>query len=64
MGNSQSRVRPHAEDPGFFCADQGCERWRRWARGHDRSAEYDGSSTVIQRSWFGRQNAGKERRPR
>ncbi len=52
MGKSEPRVRPHSVGPIFFTLDAGCERWRDWARGHDRSAEYDGSSTVIRHSWF------------
>jgi hypothetical protein len=34
--------------------DERGERWRAWAEGHNRSAEADGSSTFIRRSWFGR----------
>ncbi len=65
MGKSESRVRPQAQNSGFYTADEGCERWRDWARGHDRSDEYDGSATAIRRSWFGRQGASRQvRRPR
>jgi hypothetical protein len=54
MGSREPRVRPHTTNDGYFGTSEGCERWRSWARGHDRSAEYDGSSTVIRRSWYGR----------
>lgn len=57
MGNKEPRVRPHSRNEGYFGTPEGCERWRSWARGHDRSAEYDGSSTVVQRSWYGRLTA-------
>ena len=55
MGQHQPRIRPNTAESQYFCSDAGCQRWRDWARGHDRSGEYDGSSTVVQRSWYGRQ---------
>jgi hypothetical protein len=55
MGQHQPRVRPHTVESEYFYSDAGCQRWREWARCHDRSGEYDGSSTVVQRSWYGRQ---------
>jgi hypothetical protein len=48
-----SRVRPNASGNELFNADQR-DRWHSWAEGHNRSAEFDGDSTAIRRSWFGR----------
>jgi hypothetical protein len=48
------RLQPHGMDFYLFGPDAGHERWREWACGHNRSAEYDGSSTIVRRSWFGR----------
>ncbi len=54
MGNGGSRIRPRKGEQSFFGADRVSERWREWASGHNRSADYDGSSTQVKRSWFGR----------
>jgi hypothetical protein len=53
MGNGNPRVRAGKAKPGYFGNPQS-ERWREWAADHNRSAEYDGSATLIKRSWFGR----------
>jgi hypothetical protein len=53
MGNG-SRVKTGKGDKGFFPTDRGSERWREWAADHNRSSEYDGNSTFVKRSWFGR----------
>lgn len=56
MDHSRLQLRPYtSEDFQTFNPDSGCERWRVWARMNDRSAQYDTSSTVIRRGWFGRQ---------
>ena len=49
-----SRVRPNAAGNALYNGDQRSERWHAWAEGHNRSAEFDGNSTAIRRSWFGR----------
>ncbi len=54
MSKRGKRIRPKRADNGFVNFDQRGERWRAWAEGHNRSAEADGNSTVIRRSWFGR----------
>jgi hypothetical protein len=56
MSKRGKRVRPQqqAAGNGFMNFDERGERWRAWAEGHNRSAEADGSSTFIRRSWFGR----------
>lgn len=54
MGNDQSRVRAKTAEQSFFGTDRGSERWREWAADHNRSADYDGNSTLVRRSWFGR----------
>lgn len=54
MGHGASRVRLQSKDYMFFGSDRGAERWRNWACGHNQSAEYDGSSTIMRRSWLGR----------
>lgn len=54
MGNGGSKIRPRAAQPSFFGSDETSERWREWASGHNRSADYDGSSTQVKRTWFGR----------
>lgn len=54
MSKRGKRVRPQAAGNGFVNFDERGERWRAWAEGHNRSAEADGSSTFIRRSWFGR----------
>ena len=54
MSKRGKRVRPQAAGHGFVNFDERGERWRAWAEGHNRSAEADGSSTFIRRSWFGR----------
>jgi len=54
MGNGGSRNRPRSGGQIFFGSNQVAERWREWASGHNRSADYDGSSTQVRRSWFGR----------
>lgn len=54
MGNGGSRIRPRKGDHSFMGSDRVSERWREWASGHNRSDEYDGNSTLVRRSWFGR----------
>ncbi|HSC08876.1 MAG TPA: hypothetical protein VLD59_18780 [Steroidobacteraceae bacterium] len=54
MSKRGKRVRPPASGNGFVNFDARGERWRAWAEGHNRSAEADGSSTFIRRSWIGR----------
>jgi hypothetical protein len=54
MSKRSKRVRPPTAGNGFVNFDARGERWRAWAEGHNRSAEADGSSTFIRRSWFGR----------
>ena len=54
MSKRGKRVRPTASGNGFVNFDARGERWRAWAEGHNRSAEADGSSTFIRRSWIGR----------
>jgi hypothetical protein len=54
MGNGGSRIRSGRVEHSFFGSDRGSERWREWASGHNRSSDYDGNSTLIRRSWFGR----------
>lgn len=54
MSKRRTRVRPQAGEDRFVNFDQRSERWRAWAEGHNRSAEADGNSTFIRRSWFGR----------
>jgi len=51
---SGSRVRPNAAGNALFNSDQRDDRWHAWAEGHNRSAEFDGNSTAIRRSWLGR----------
>lgn len=53
MGNG-SKARTGRGDKTFFPTDRGSERWREWAADHNRSNEYDGNSTLVKRSWFGR----------
>lgn len=62
MGNGGSRIRPKKGDHSFIGSDRVSERWREWASGHNRSADYDGSSTQIKRSWFGRLMPKSDRR--
>lgn len=54
MSKNGSRVRPQSTDYPFYGGDRRSERWRKWAQGHNQSSEYDGNSTLIRRSWFGR----------
>lgn len=54
MGNGGSRIRPRNGQPGFYGSNPVSERWREWASGHNRSADYDSSSTQVRRTWFGR----------
>jgi hypothetical protein len=49
-----SRVRPNAAGNELFTPNQRGDRWHTWAEGHNRSSEFDGNSTAIRRSWFGR----------
>ena len=49
-----SRVRPNAGGNALFDSDKRADRWHAWAEDHNRSAEFDGNSTAIRRSWFGR----------
>jgi hypothetical protein len=49
-----SRVRPNAAGNELFNGDERNERWHAWAEVHNRSAEFDGNSTAIRRSWLGR----------
>jgi hypothetical protein len=54
MSKNGSRVRPQSTQYPFYDGDRRSERWRKWAQGHNQSNEYDGNSTLIRRSWFGR----------
>lgn len=49
-----SRVRANASGNDLYNPNQRSDRWHQWAEGHNRSAEFDGNSTAIRRSWFGR----------